>query len=85
MTNRLRQHCEALSLLPPFHWVSDPIDLPLTYWFTLRSLSELATKVSQPTDPLAIISFDIQRAYPSVARDAAYTKCSARLSAFQIL
>lgn len=38
----------------------------------LRILSELATEVKDPPDPVAVISFDIQRAYPSVPREAAY-------------
>ena len=40
---------------------------------TVRIISELAIEVADPTDPVAIVSFDIQRAYPSIPRDAPHT------------
>lgn len=72
IANRLRRHCEDLNLLPPFQWGFRPNRSTSDVLVILRILSELATEISQPADPLAIISFDIQRAYPSVPRDAAY-------------
>ena len=69
---RIRQHCEVLKLLPNFQWGFRPHRATTDVLLILRMISELATEVSDPKDPVAIVSFDIQRAYPSVPRVAAY-------------
>lgn len=71
--SRLREHCERLKLLPAFQWGFRPNRATTDVLLILRIISELATEVADPADPIAIVSFDIQRAYPSVPREAAYT------------
>jgi hypothetical protein len=79
VAKRIRRHCEDLHLLPNFQWGFRPNRCTLDVMLILRLISEMATEIAydpalpaEQQDPIVMILFDIQKAYPSVPREAAY-------------
>ena len=77
---RLRQHVEDTNSLPAYQWGFRPNRSNLDVILILRILIDLAVEIlpreqppAEDLDPLQFILLDIQKAYPSLNREAAWS------------